>query len=40
MKDSPERSHGVSPLLVALGVVALLVGLAAGVYMSLIGARP
>lgn len=39
MKDSPEGSPGVSPLLVALGVVALLIGLAAGVYMSLIGAR-
>ncbi|HEU5075781.1 MAG TPA: hypothetical protein VFU02_16425 [Polyangiaceae bacterium] len=40
MKDSNDGAHRVSPLLVALGVVALLLGLAAGVYMSLIGARP
>ena len=40
MKNSREGANGVSPLLVALGVVALLIGLAAGVYMSLIGARP
>lgn len=40
MKHSREGADGVSPLLIALGVMALLVGLAAGVYMSLIGARP
>lgn len=40
MKHSREGADTVSPLLVALGVVALLVGLAAGVYMSLIGAPP
>lgn len=40
MKQSREGADAVSPLLVALGVVALLVGLAAGVYMSLIGAPP
>ena len=40
MRTSKEGSSGVSPLLIALGVVALLIGLAAGVYMSLIGASP
>lgn len=40
MKDPEEGAAAVSPRLVALGIVALLVGLAAGLYMSLIGASP
>jgi len=40
MRTSKEGSPGVSPLLIGLGVVALLIGLAAGVYMSFIGASP
>jgi len=39
MKHSKEGAQ-VSPLLVGLGIVALLLGLAAGLYMSLIGASP
>lgn len=38
MKQPRESAPGASPLLVLLGVVALLIGVAAGVYMSLIGA--
>ena len=40
MKQPKQDTAAVSPRLVALGVVALLVGLAAGLYMSLIGASP
>lgn len=40
MKDSSKGSQGTSPALIALGIVALLIGLAAGLYMSLVGAPP
>lgn len=40
MKPSKAGTPAVSPLLLGLGIVALLVGLAAGLYMSLIGASP
>lgn len=36
-KDTPQR---VSPLLVVLGVLALALGLASGLYMSLLGTPP
>ena len=38
MMGSQNGSQRTSPGLIALGLVALLIGLAAGLYMSLVGA--
>lgn len=39
--DPASSAHGKpTPLLIVLGVLALVLGLSAGFYMSLIGVRP